>query len=326
MQDPILTPSLERFTLFPIKYHKLWDLYKRGVASFWTVEEIDLNYDVKHFETLNKDEQHFIKHVLGFFAAADGIVMQNIDAAFSVEVQIAEARLFYAYQTFSESVHSETYSLLIDTLIKDEDEKQRLFKSIETYDAIRAKAEWAMKWMSSGSPFAQRLVAFAFVEGLHFSGAFCSIFWLKKRGIMPGLTFSNELISRDEGLHTTFAVSLLHMLQEKPGEDVIHAIATSAVAVEKAFICEALPCSLIGMNADMMSEYIEFVCDRLLVDMGVSKIYHTRNPFEWMELISMEGKTNFFERRVAEYAKAGVVSSISNGAQDNHTFALDDDF
>jgi len=303
MEDPILTPSLARFTTFPVRYSDLWDLYKKAVGSFWTVEEIDLAGDLKDWEKLSSDEQHFIKMVLAFFAASDGIVMENIDMNFSKDVQIAEARAFYAYQGFNESIHSETYSLMIDKLVRDPDEKAKLFRAIETSPAVKQKAEWAMEWMRPDSPFAQRLAAFACVEGIFFSGSFCAIFWLKKRGLMPGLSFSNELISRDEGLHQEFAVTLFNHLLDKPQQSTILDIVRSAVDIEKMFILEALPCKLIGMDSAEMSRYIEFVADRLLVQLGCPKVWNSENPFDWMETISLEGKTNFFEKRVGDYSK-----------------------
>jgi len=304
MEDPILAPSLARFTTFPVRYSDLWDLYKKAVGSFWTVEEIDLAGDLKDWDKLSSDEQHFIKMVLAFFAASDGIVMENIDMNFSKDVQIAEARSFYSYQGFNESIHSETYSLMIDKLVRDPEEKAKLFRAIETSPAVKQKAEWALKWMQPGSPFAQRLVAFACVEGIFFSGSFCSIFWLKKRGLMPGLSFSNELISRDEGLHQEFAVTLYSHLKEKLDDNTIFQIVIEALDIEREFITEALPCKLIGMDADSMTEYIKFVAQRLLTQLGVTQ--HSivaSNPFDWMENISLEGKTNFFEKRVGDYSK-----------------------
>jgi len=306
--DPILTPSTSRFTTFPIRYPDLWALYKKAIGSFWTVEEIDLASDLKDWERLNSNEQHFIKHVLAFFAASDGIVMENIDLNFSKDVQIPEARSFYAYQGFNESIHSETYSLMIDKLVKDPSEKASLFRAIETVPSVKRKAEWALKWLGEGSmgtlpPFAQRLVAFACVEGIFFSGSFCAIFWLKKRGLMPGLSFSNELISRDEGLHQEFAVTLYRNLKTKLNEETIRRIVAEALDIEKEFITEALPCRLIGMDSDSMIEYIKFVADRLLTQLGCQPLYGQSNPFDWMENISLEGKTNFFEKRVGDYSK-----------------------
>ena len=307
MEDPITKPTLARFTTFPIRYSDLWSLYKKAVGSFWTVEEIDLASDLKDWDKLTDDERHFIKMVLAFFAASDGIVMENINMNFSNDVQIAEARAFYAYQGFNESIHSETYSLMIDKLVRDPEEKANLFRAIETSPAVKRKAEWALRWMGPDLPFAQRLAAFACVEGIFFSGSFCAIFWLKKRGLMPGLSFSNELISRDEGLHQEFAVTLFNHLLDKPSRDTISEIVRSAVEIEKMFITDALPCRLIGMDATEMSRYIEFVADRLLVQLGCPKVWNSENPFDWMETISLEGKTNFFEKRVGDYSKHMLV-------------------
>lgn len=306
--EVLLKENKNRFVLFPIKYQEVWEMYKKAEASFWTAEEIDLSHDLVDWEKLNDNERHFISHVLAFFAASDGIVNENLAIRFSNEVQIPEARCFYGFQIAMENIHSETYSLLIDTYIKDPVMKDKLFNAIETVPAVGKKAEWALKWINDTDSFAERLVAFAAVEGIFFSGSFCSIFWLKKRGLMPGLTFSNELISRDEGLHCDFACLLYSMLQDKLSQDTIHKIIGDAVTIEKEFITEALPVNLIGMNAEMMSQYIEFVADRLLVALGYSKLYNAKNPFDWMELISLQGKTNFFEKRVGEYQKAGVMS------------------
>ncbi len=310
MEDPILTQSTSRFTTFPIRYPDLWALYKKAISSFWTVEEIDLASDLRDWEGMKPEEQHFIKTVLAFFAASDGIVFENLDLNFTKDVQIPEARSFYAYQGFNESIHGETYSLMIDKLVKDPEEKAGLFRAIETVPAVKKKAEWAMRWMGDSSdgtgtraPFAQRLVAFACVEGIFFSGSFCSIFWLKKRGLMPGLSFSNELISRDEGLHQEFAVTLYHNLKTKLDPKIIFDIVQEAVEIEREFITEALPCKLIGMDADQMAKYIMFVADRLLTQLGVAPMFGLGNPFDWMENISLEGKTNFFEKRVGEYSK-----------------------
>jgi ribonucleotide reductase beta subunit family protein with ferritin-like domain len=308
MEDPITTPTLARFTTFPIRYPDLWSLYKKAVGSFWTVEEIDLAADLKDWDKLTDDERHFIKMVLAFFAASDGIVMENIDMNFSKDVQIAEARSFYSYQGFNESIHSETYSLMIDKLVRDPEEKASLFGAIEHVPAVKKKAEWALRWLSNDAPFAQRLVAFACVEGIFFSGSFCAIFWLKKRGLMPGLSFSNELISRDEGLHQEFAVTLYHNLKTKLDDNTILQIVIEALDIEKEFITEALPCRLIGMDADSMTEYIKFVAQRLLVQLGVTQhSIMATNPFDWMETISLEGKTNFFEKRVGDYSKHMLV-------------------
>jgi ribonucleotide reductase beta subunit family protein with ferritin-like domain len=293
------------YTLFPIKptEEHLFKMYKQAVASFWTPEEIVFSKDCEHWETLSDNEKHFIKYVLAFFAGSDGIVQENLATRFQREVTSQPVKLFYSFQNAMEGIHSETYSLLIDTYVKDKEEQNHLFQAIDTIPCIRKKADWALKWIDSQGSFATRLVAFAAVEGIFFSGAFCSIYWLKKRGLMPGLTFSNELISRDEGLHTLFAVALYHTLQEKLDPALIADILREAVAIEKEFICEALPCSLIGMNSKMMSQYIEFVADRLAVQLGCSKLYGTANPFDFMELISLEGKTNFFEKKVSEYSR-----------------------
>ena len=319
--EPLLQENKDRFVLFPIKEAEIWSMYKKAEASFWTAEEIDLTPDLSDWEKLNDDERHFIKHVLAFFAASDGIVNENLAERFLAEVQVPEARCFYGFQIAIENIHSETYSLLIDTYIKDSKEKDRLFNALETVECVQKKAKWAMDWIGDDASFAERLVAFAAVEGIFFSGSFCSIFWLKKRGLMPGLTFSNELISRDEGLHCDFACLLYSMLQNKPAEYRIREIITQAVAIEKEFVRDALPVSLIGMNAKLMSEYIEFCADRLLVALGYSKAYGTGNPFPWMDLISLQGKTNFFEKRVAEYQKAGVMSK-----KEDQVFTLDEDF
>ena len=303
--DPILTPSNDRFTTFPIRYPDLWALYKKAVASFWTAEEIDLSKDTDDWENkLNDGDRHFISTILAFFAASDGIVFENLDLNFTKEVQIPEARAFYAYQGFNENIHGETYSLMIDKLIRDPVKKNELFRAIDTIPCVKKKADWAMKWFSNYNTFAQRLFAFACVEGIFFSGSFCALFWLKNRGVLPGLCFSNELISRDEGLHQEFAVALLKHLKEPIDEDVAQAIVKDAVKIEKEFICDALPVKLIGMDSVKMSEYIEFVADRLLKQCGFKPIWnHTQCPFDWMQNISLEGKTNFFEKRVGEYSK-----------------------
>ena len=304
--EEILKPTTGRFTTFPIRYPDLWALYKKAVGSFWTAEEIDLAGDLKDWDTLKPDEQHFIKMVLAFFAASDGIVFENIDLNFGSEVQISEARAFYAYQGFNESIHGETYSLMIDKLVQDKAEKDRLFRAIETVPAVKSKAEWVMAWMSKSSPFAQRLLAFACMEGIFFSGSFCAIFWLKKRGLMPGLCFSNELISRDEGSHLDFAVALYQHLANKLSVTDVHSIVGGAVAIEENFITEALPCRLIGMDADQMKQYIRYVADRMLKQLGYAPLFGAENPFTWMETISLEGKTNFFEKRVGDYSKRMV--------------------
>merc|ERR1712019_263533 len=322
--DPLLVENPHRWVMFPIQYPAVWEMYKKHEASFWTAEEIDLSQDNKDWDTLTESEQHFVKHVLAFFAASDGIVLENLGGAFSTEVQIPEARAFYGFQIAMENIHSETYSLLIEQYIKDPHEKELVFDAIHTMPPVKEKAEWAMQWMNTDNCFAERIMAFAAVEGILFSGSFCAIYWLKKRGLMPGLTFSNELISRDEGLHAEFACLLYGMLQNPLPDDVAHAIIRSAVEVERKFICEALSCDLIGMNSEMMTRYIEFVADRLLSALGHSKLFGTKNPFDWMELISLQGKTNFFEKRVGECQKAGVMAS--NAQEESKAFALDVDF
>lgn len=307
--EPILQPNDNRFVIFPIQHNDLWDWYKKQQACFWTAEEIDLHSDLDDWNNkLSDDERYFIKHILAFFAASDGIVNENLAENFVNEVQYSEAKFFYGFQIMMENIHSETYSLLIDTYVKDETEKDKLFRAIEVFPAIKKKAEWALKWIESDS-FAERLIAFAAVEGIFFSGAFCSIFWLKKRGLLPGLTFSNELISRDEGMHCDFAVHLhnKHIVNKVPKER-IKEIIVDALDIEREFITESLPISLIGMNAKLMTEYLEFVTDRLLLEFGCEKEYNATNPFDFMEMISLEGKTNFFEKRVSEYQKAGVKS------------------
>ncbi|RKF05092.1 ribonucleoside-diphosphate reductase beta chain [Tenacibaculum lutimaris] len=307
--EPILQENKDRFVIFPIQHNDLWEWYKKQQACFWTAEEIDLHSDLNDWNTkLTDDERYFIKHVLAFFAASDGIVNENLAENFVNEVQYSEAKFFYGFQIMMENIHSETYSLLIDTYIKDEEEKDRLFKAIDVFPAIKKKADWALKWIESDS-FAERLIAFAAVEGIFFSGSFCSIFWLKKRGLLPGLTFSNELISRDEGMHCDFAVHLHnHHLVNKVPKERIKEIIISALDIEREFITESLPVSLIGMNATLMTQYLEYVTDRLLLEFGCEKEYEATNPFDFMEMISLEGKTNFFEKRVSEYQKAGVKS------------------
>lgn len=310
--EPILTENKNRFVIFPIKHHDIWEWYKKMEASFWTAEEIDLSQDLNDWNNkLNHDEKYFIKHILAFFAASDGIVNENLAENFVNEVQYAEAKFFYGFQIMMENIHSETYSLLIDTYVKDEAEKDQLFNALEVFPAIKKKADWALKWIDSDS-FAERLIAFAAVEGIFFSGAFCSIYWLKKRGLMPGLTFSNELISRDEGVHCDFAVHLHnHHLVNKVPKERIRTIIVDALNIEREFITESLPVSLIGMNATLMTQYLEFVADRLLVELGCDREYNTSNPFDFMDMISLQGKTNFFEKKVAEYQKAGVMNTDS---------------
>ena len=323
MVEPILKENKDRFVMFPIKHHDLWEWYKKCEASFWTAEEIDLHQDLTDWSTkLNDDEKFFIKHILAFFAASDGIVNENLAENFVNEVQYSEAKFFYGFQIMMENIHSETYSLLIDTYVKDDAEKDKLFNAIETFPAIKKKADWALKWIESDS-FAERLIAFAGVEGIFFSGAFCSIFWLKKRGLMPGLTFSNELISRDEGVHCDYAVHLHnnHLVNKVPKERITQ-ILTDALDIEKEFITESLPVSLIGMNAKLMTQYLEFVTDRLLVELNCDKVYNATNPFEFMDMISLQGKTNFFEKRVSEYQKAGVLNNDTRSEE----ISFDEDF
>lgn len=320
--EPILTENPNRFVLFPIEHDDIWKFYKLSEASIWTAEEIDLSADMTDWkQKLNDDERHFIKHVLAFFAASDGIVNENLAENFVSEVQYTEAKFFYGFQIMMENIHSETYSLLIDTYIDDAQEKDRLFNAIETLDCVQKKAKWALRWIDNGS-FAERLIAFAAVEGIFFSGSFCSIFWLKKRGLMPGLTFSNELISRDEGMHCDFACLLYNdHIVNKLDKQVITDIISDAVAIEKEFVSDALPVRLIGMNAEMMCQYIEFVADRLLVALNVPKIYNVENPFPWMDMINLQGKTNFFEKRVGDYQKSGVMADKSK-----QIFSLEEDF
>jgi ribonucleoside-diphosphate reductase beta chain len=314
--EPILQENKDRFVIFPIKHQDIWEWYKKQEACIWTAEEIDLHTDLNDWNNkLNADEKYFIKHILAFFAASDGIVNENLAENFVSEVQYPEAKFFYGFQIMMENIHSETYSLLIDTYVKDEAEKHELFHAIETFPAIKDKAEWALKWIESDS-FAERLIAFAAVEGIFFSGSFCSIFWLKKRGLMPGLTFSNELISRDEGMHCDFAVHLHtnHIVNKVPKARITE-ILTDALNIERKFITESLPASLIGMNATLMTQYLEFVTDRLLVELGCDRVYNSSNPFDFMDMISLQGKTNFFEKRVAEYQKAGVMNSDSEASK-----------
>jgi ribonucleoside-diphosphate reductase beta chain len=321
--EPLLKKNKNRFVIFPIQHHDIWEWYKKSEASFWTAEEIDLQQDLSDWgNKLNDDERYFIKHILAFFAASDGIVNENLAENFVNEVQYSEAKFFYGFQIMMENIHSETYSLLIDTYVKDEEEKDMLFNAIDRFPAIMEKAEWALKWIESPS-FAERLIAFAAVEGIFFSGAFCSIFWLKKRGLMPGLTFSNELISRDEGVHCDFAVHLHnnHLVNKVPPKR-IKEILVNALDIERMFVTESLPVSLIGMNAKLMTQYLEFVTDRLLVELGCKKEFNTSNPFDFMDMISLQGKTNFFEKRVSEYQKAGVL----NKEEEKDKFSFDADF
>lgn len=319
IMENILIENKNRFVLFPIQHHDIWEFYKKAEQVFWTAEEIDLSQDLTDWEKLNEGEKHFVKHVLAFFAASDGIVNENLAENFVSEVQYTEAKFFYGFQIMMENIHSETYSLLIDTYIKDKEEQNHLFNAIDTVPAVQKKADWALKWIGSES-FVERLIAFAAVEGIFFSGSFCSIFWLKKRGLMPGLSFSNELISRDEGLHTDFAVHLYrNHIENKLSRDRILEIINSALEIEKEFITDALPVSLIGMNSELMKQYLEYVTDRLLVDLGVGKVYNSENPFDFMQNIAMTNKTNFFEKRVADYVKSGVGES-------KNSFSTDEDF
>ena len=317
--EPLLAPDDNRFVMFPIQHEDIWQMYKKQVDCFWRAEEIDLTKDFVNWESLSADEKYFISMILAFFAASDGIVLENLASRFMIDVQVSEARAFYGFQIAMENIHSQTYSLLIETYIKDKDEKHKLFNAIENFPCIKKKSDWAQKWIRDNrSSFATRLIAFACVEGIFFSGAFCSIYWLKKRGLMPGLTFSNELISRDEALHCEFAVLLYSKLVKKLDKNRIHEIIKEAVEIETEFICEALPCRLIGMNSELMTQYIKFVADRLCVQLGYKKIYNVTNPFDFMELISLEGKTNFFERKVSEY-------SLSNKNTED-AFVLSEDF
>ncbi|KAF8631603.1 hypothetical protein AX15_002351 [Amanita polypyramis BW_CC] len=329
-EEPLLKESKQRLVLFPIQYSEIWHLYKKAQASFWTAEEIDLSHDLVDWsQRLNKDERYFVSRVLAFFAASDGVVNENLVERFCSEVQVAEARCFYGFQIMMENVHSETYSLLIDTYVKDPREKQHLFNAIETIPCVKRKADWALRWISDReSSFAERLVAFAAVEGIFFSGSFAAIFWIKKRGMMPGLTYSNELICRDEGLHTDFACLLFAYLRRRPHPDTVLQIIKEAVGIEQQFLTEALPIALIGMNASLMCQYIQFVADRLLLSLGSEKYYHSTNPFDFMDLISLQGKTNFFEKRVPEYARATYTQStgIHSPVTPPREFTTNEDF
>ena len=319
-KEKLLTEDVNRFVMFPIEHSDIWKMYKKQVDCFWRAEEIDLSKDMASWKTLTDNEKYFIEMVIAFFAASDGIVLENLAERFMGEIQSAEARAFYGFQIAMENIHSETYSLLIETYIKDASKKKKLFEALQNFPCIKKKADWAMKWINDKrSSFATRLIAFACVEGIFFSGAFCSIFWLKKRGKMPGLTFSNELISRDEALHTEFAILLYSKLAKKLKKSKIYEIIKDAVEIEKEFICEALPCRLIGMNKELMSRYIEFVADRLCVQLGVDKIYNSSNPFDFMEMISIDGKTNFFEKRVGDYA-------LATKDKDENVFDLNTEF
>jgi ribonucleoside-diphosphate reductase subunit M2 len=337
--EPLLKENPRRFVMFPLHYHEIWQMYKKAEASFWTAEELDLSKDLNDWHNkLNDDERYFISNVLAFFAASDGIVNENLCERFMSEVQIPEARSFYGFQIMVENIHSETYSLLIDTYVKEEAQREHLFNAIETIPCIKQKADWTIRWIQDrNSTFAQRLVAFACVEGIFFSGSFAAIFWMKKRGLMPGLTFSNELISRDEGLHTDFACLLFAHLENRPSKEVVRALVVEAVAIEQVFLTESLPVALLGMNADLMKQYIEFVADRLLVSLGNEKVWHSTNPFDFMENISLSGKTNFFEKRVGDYQKVGVMEGTRDKnadtdaqaqvkAETGGTFNFDEDF
>lgn len=322
--EPLLQISTNKYVVFPIEYHDIWGMYKKALTSFWTVDEVDLSRDLTDWHNLKPGERHFLSHVLAFFAASDGIVNENLVERFSQEVQVIEAKCFYGFQIAIENIHSEMYSLLIDTYIQDSKEKNYLFNAIENLPCVKQKADWALKWIDKNNKnvsFSERLVAFAAIEGIFFSGSFAAIFWMKKRGLMPGLTFSNELISRDEGLHCEFACLLYKYLIKKPPQDRIYEIITEAVKIEKGFLTEALPVKLIGMNCDLMSQYIEFVADYLLRELGYTNFYGTKNPFDFMETISLDGKTNFFERRVGEYKKIGV-----SKPQLTNVFTLDEEF
>ena len=320
-QEPLLAENPNRFVMFPIEDNDIWNMYKKQVDCFWRPEEIDFSKDMNDWKKLTENETHFIKMVLAFFASSDGIVLENLISRFTTEVQLPEARAFYSFQAAMENIHSETYSLLIETYVKENEAKMKLFKAIDNFPCVKKKADWAIKWISDKkSNFAMRLVAFAVVEAVFFSGSFASIYWLKKRGLMPGLTFSNELISRDEGMHTDFAVLLYSKLLRKPNKKKIYQLVDEAVKIEKEFICDAIPCRLIGMNSDSMSVYIEFIADRLLLQLGLDKKYNSRNPFDFMELISIDGKTNFFEKRVSDYSLSSSIKSDDAFNFDNKIF------
>jgi ribonucleotide reductase beta subunit family protein with ferritin-like domain len=330
-QEPLLTEDIDvknRFVMFPVKYNKVWEMYKQAVASFWTADELNLQQDIPDLEKLSKDEKHFINHILAFFAASDGIVSENLSLRFYNDIPHPEVRAFYGFQVAIEQIHSETYSLLIDLYVKDAREKNTLFNAVTNFPAIRQKADWAIKWMvDEDASFAQRLFAFAIVEGIFFSASFCAIFWLRERGLLPGLSFANQLISRDEGLHTEFACVLYNELNNRLSENVVHSMIEEAVNIEMEFITESIPCAMIGMNADLMRQYIKYVADRLIKSIGYKPIYKTTNPFDFMEFASLEGKTNFFERRVAEYSKAGVSLNNNNALPDKFEIDLEaDDF
>jgi len=319
--EPLLTPENNRLTVYPIKYEEIWKSYKHQLASFWTAEEIDFSKDYDDFCKLNNNEQHFIKMILSFFSASDTIVNINLGKRFTNDVQLREAIITYNFQMFMENIHSEVYSLQVDNIIRDKEEKDKALDALNNYPCIKKKADWAYKWIDSQDSFGQRLIAFAIVEGVFFSGAFCSIYWIKKRNLMPGLCDSNELISRDEGLHTQFACLLYNMLEKKVDEEIVHNMFKEAYEIENEFICDSLPCSLLGMNSKLMSQYIRFIADRLLIDLGYNKIWKEKNPFDFMESISMEGKTNFFESRPTQYQKASVLNQTNESS-----FSITDDF
>lgn len=324
MTEPLLAENPDRFVVLPIENEAAWHMYKKALASFWTVDEVDLSKDLPHWEKLKEGEREFLKHVLAFFAASDGIVNENLASRFMSEVTCTEARCFYGFQIMIENIHSEMYARLIEAYIPDKEEQTHMFRAIETMPSVKAKAEWALKWMAADAPFSTRVVAFAAVEGIFFSGSFAAIFWFKQRGLLPGLTFSNELISRDEGLHTDFACLLHSQLAHPASTQTVHELVAEAVEIEKTFFESALETRLLGMNATMMGHYIEFVADHLLVSLNCPKLFKTENPFTFMEMISMDGKTNFFERRVGDYQKAGVIENSAGG--DNHVFTVDADF
>eukprot|EP00879_Flechtneria_rotunda_P007787 GHRR01008160.1.p1 GENE.GHRR01008160.1~~GHRR01008160.1.p1 ORF type:complete len:449 (+),score=125.96 GHRR01008160.1:183-1529(+) len=325
--EPLLQDNSSRYSMSPIEYKDMWKMYKQALASFWTCDEVDLSNDLRDWQKLTAQEQHFIKYVLAFFAGSDGIVLENLAVRFMQDIQIPEVRAFYGFQIAMENIHSEMYSLLLETYVADSTERLKLLDAVNTVPIIKKKADWAIRWISSSSTFAQRLLAFACVEGIHFSGSFCAIFWLKKRGLMPGLTFSNELISRDEGLHTDFAVLMYSYMHHRLAEDDVHKLVDEAVELESEFICEALQVEIVGMNADLMTQYIQYVADRLLVSLGYNKRYNALNPFDWMEMISLQGKANFFERRVGEYQKAGVMNRAAGKPTfDQFVFSTEEDF
>jgi len=327
MNEPLLTETTSRYVMFPVEYPDVWEMYKKASSSYWVADELNFQQDIQDLERLSKDEKEFINHILAFFAASDGIVSENLCERFSKDVPKSEVRAFYAFQNAMEQVHSETYSLLIDTYVKDSREKEKLFNAVQHFPAIREKAEWAMKWISDEkASFAQRLIAFAIVEGIYFSASFCAIFWLRERGLLPGLSFANQLISRDEGLHTEFACLLYSHLEHRLEESFVKAMVEEAVQIEMKFITESIPCAMIGMNAELMKQYIKYVADRLLKSLGYSPIYKVQNSFDFMEFASMEGKTNFFEKRVSEYSKAGISMNGASAIPDKFEINLEDDF